>query len=165
MTEKDCCDNPQKEFVRHLTGTGTQVRLQCSSCGKIESKAQNRKTLNVDINTLNFSDTDFDQKRKDEYVAEYRKTWEEFKAAGKQHFLNQHSNYLSSDTWKTKRALVLKRDNYICQSCLQNKATQVHHLDYQYLQNEPLFKLISVCKKCHDTITAMDNGQDYDPIH
>jgi hypothetical protein len=38
----------------------------------------------------------------------------------------------------------------------RGRASQVHHLTYKHLRNEPLFELISVCVPCHDAITAMD---------
>jgi len=60
--------------------------------------------------------------------------------------------YLNSRIWKNKRDVVLKRDNYICQGCLKNKATEVHHLTYDNIYNELFFQLISVCKPCHNII-------------
>lgn len=166
IQDKNCCDNPNNLYVRHKTANGTQIRVQCFNCGKLGTKAQNRKEVNVDFETLKFSYLEFDKARQEKFSADYNWALTEFKRQRRNYFLNHHSNYLNSQTWKIKRDLVLKRDNYICQSCLQNKATQVHHLDYNYHMNEPLYKLISVCKHCHDIITAMDNNKDeYDNIH
>jgi 5-methylcytosine-specific restriction endonuclease McrA len=61
----------------------------------------------------------------------------------------QHAEYLQTNQWKTIRQKVLKRDNYLCQGCLQNPATEVHHKTYQNWQNELMFELISVCYDCH----------------
>jgi hypothetical protein len=69
--------------------------------------------------------------------------------------------YIGSNTWKLKRQRVLERDNYKCQSCLQNEASEVHHLTYSHLSNEPLFELVSVCKACHEAITLMDKERDF----
>ena len=61
----------------------------------------------------------------------------------------KYSQYLFSDKWKEIRKKVLKRDNYICQGCLENKAEEVHHKNYLHLFDELLFDLVSVCKSCH----------------
>jgi hypothetical protein len=65
----------------------------------------------------------------------------------------RYNIYLNSTRWKVKRKKILRRDNYLCQSCLKEKATQVHHLTYARAGNEPLFDLTSVCQSCHEIIT------------
>lgn len=57
--------------------------------------------------------------------------------------------YLQTEKWQRKRRAVLERDSYQCQACLSTKATQVHHLNYKHVGDEPLFDLISVCERCH----------------
>ena len=61
--------------------------------------------------------------------------------------------YLKSDAWKRKRYVVLKRDNWTCQSC-GAKATQVHHKKYAKYQigKEPIKWLVSLCKPCHQKL-------------
>jgi 5-methylcytosine-specific restriction endonuclease McrA len=61
------------------------------------------------------------------------------------------TTYLSSDDWKRKRALVLKRDQYRCMHC-GARATQVHHKRYarRNIGKEPIEWLVSVCKSCHE---------------
>ena len=73
-------------------------------------------------------------------------------------WLGLHSRYLLSSEWKTRKTAVLRRDGYICQACLQNPATQVHHLTYKHWGHEPLFDLVAVCKPCHDKITQLDRN-------
>ena len=60
--------------------------------------------------------------------------------------------------WQKKRLLVLKRDNFLCQACLMEKAKEVHHKSYRYWKNEPLFDLVAVCVKCHAEITSMNRS-------
>ena len=66
----------------------------------------------------------------------------------------KYKQYLNSELWKFKRKKVLERDNYLCQACLTNKADEVHHLTYDNCYDEPLFELISVCKRCHQKIES-----------
>jgi hypothetical protein len=70
-----------------------------------------------------------------------------------------YESYLLSPEWKARRTLVLARDAHLCQACRVNRATQVHHLSYAHLGREPLFELVSVCKPCHELITAIDHGE------
>lgn len=57
--------------------------------------------------------------------------------------------YLNSSAWKQLREKALKRDGHVCQGCLENIATEVHHLTYDNVGDELLFQLISVCRDCH----------------
>ena len=68
----------------------------------------------------------------------------------------RYNQYLASPAWQQKRALVLQRDNFLCQACRLAKASEVHHLSYAHLGNEPLVELVAVCRDCHNGITAMD---------
>jgi 5-methylcytosine-specific restriction endonuclease McrA len=60
-------------------------------------------------------------------------------------------SYLTSDNWKRKRAVVLKRDRYRCAFC-GGRATQVHHKRYtrRSIGREPIEWLVSVCRTCHE---------------
>ena len=64
-----------------------------------------------------------------------------------------YRQYLKSDAWKRKRYVVLKRDNWTCQSC-GAKATQVHHMKYAKYKigKEPIKWLVSICAPCHHKI-------------
>ena len=64
-------------------------------------------------------------------------------------------DYLKSDAWKRKRALVLKRDGYRCVFCA-SRATQVHHKKYapQNIGREPIDWLVAVCDGCHGKLHA-----------
>jgi 5-methylcytosine-specific restriction endonuclease McrA len=63
-----------------------------------------------------------------------------------------YREYLKSDAWKRKRYVVLKRDNWTCQSC-GAKANQVHHKKYaRNIGKEPIHWLVSLCTPCHKKI-------------
>lgn len=68
----------------------------------------------------------------------------------------QYIDYMQSPQWLVRREAVLQRDEYICQACCERTATEVHHLNYDHLGNEPMFDLVSVCHDCHEQITKMD---------
>jgi len=46
---------------------------------------------------------------------------------------------------------IKKRDNYTCQICSNTKNIDVHHVDLDKSNHEPL-NLISICRKCHRRI-------------
>jgi 5-methylcytosine-specific restriction endonuclease McrA len=62
-----------------------------------------------------------------------------------------NEEYLPSDEWQRKRAVVLKRDKFECVHC-GARATQVHHRRYarRRIGNEPIEWLVSVCAACHE---------------
>ncbi|MFN3528594.1 MAG: HNH endonuclease [Bacteroidia bacterium] len=61
-------------------------------------------------------------------------------------------SHLQSNYWRSIRLQVLERDEWLCQSCKQTKAIDVHHLTYKNLGNEELNDLISYCRPCHDEV-------------
>lgn len=63
-----------------------------------------------------------------------------------------YDEYLQSESWKSKRKVILNRDNHTCQSCLSERATQVHHLTYDRKYNELPNDLVSLCSDCHREI-------------
>ncbi|MCY4554379.1 MAG: hypothetical protein OXC79_11970 [Candidatus Poribacteria bacterium] len=80
---------------------------------------------------------------------EARKWWED-----------QYSRYLQSPTWKAKRQKVMKRANHICEGCLEQKATQVHHLTYERVGCEMLFDLVAICDRCHSNCHPQNNNKE-----
>jgi 5-methylcytosine-specific restriction endonuclease McrA len=65
---------------------------------------------------------------------------------------NTYQEYLSSEDWGRRRQAVLERDGGRCQACLKVEATQVHHKTYKHIYNEPLFDLVSICRRCHEML-------------
>ncbi len=64
----------------------------------------------------------------------------------------RYQAYLASEKWGIIRRRVLDRDKGLCQGCLQDKATEVHHRTYQNLFDEFAFELISLCSACHERL-------------
>jgi hypothetical protein len=67
----------------------------------------------------------------------------------------QYEDYLESDEWKHRRELVIERAGGVCESCLERRATQVHHVNYHSLYCEVLWDLRAVCKECHKKIHGL----------
>ena len=58
--------------------------------------------------------------------------------------------YYMSEKWRKKRELVFRRCNGLCEGCLKEFATHVHHQSYLLFKQELLFELRGLCKKCHE---------------
>ena len=84
------------------------------------------------------------EERERERAEENRRWWAWFRA------------YLESPAWAARRRAVLSRARGCCEACGWRPATQVHHLTYDHVGNEPLWELRAICKTCHDPITEQD---------
>lgn len=141
----------------------TIVRNQCNNCDAFIGKQISKSK--VDINNLPNGTIKFlNYEKKQNIITHKSSTFHrKYLAKTKEYFENrknqwykEYKEYLKSPEWKVKREKVLKRDNYICQGCLEKEATQVHHLSYKHIKNEPLFELVSICKECHDIVSKTD---------
>lgn len=139
------------KYVKRIKSNGGYlVNRQCFTCGKRDSKAYGFDLFGGKEGVSKLPD--FNEDLLNEfYEKESLKRQQEYEENKKQWF-ESYSEYLKSDKWKAKRLKVLKRDNYTCKACETNKATQAHHLSYEFVFDEPLFHLISVCTPCHDKI-------------
>lgn len=140
-------------YVKRIKSNGSPLlNKQCLTCGEADGKAYKM--------VLNFNDfPDYSEEKREAYYINQNIEREEKKQKERNAFFLEYNLYLKSETWMNKRTLVLKRDNYTCQSCLISQATQVHHTTYRHVYNELLFELVSVCKQCHDLITKLDRGE------
>jgi len=91
-----------------------------------------------------------------EWVKEAANDWhrhierlQEARAAEQEKRRAEYQEYLLSDKWRQRRALVLDRADGLCERCRQAPATQVHHLTYEHIFGELLFELVAVCDDCH----------------
>lgn len=67
----------------------------------------------------------------------------------------EYDEYLQSDEWAELRDRVLERDDWLCQGCLVNEATQVHHLTYKNVFEEFAWELKSICEDCHRRVHGL----------
>lgn len=168
----NCCKQPEKVFVRHTISDGRfQLKKQCKNCATSEGRCYPHKTVEnihalipsnyhresinneIRCDELEWMRASINaQKTHDLTIVEKNKEYENYK------------DYLRSPEWRRKRKLVLKRDLYICQACLVNSATEVHHITYEHVFNEFLFELVSVCRHCHENISSLDASLNHKKI-
>jgi len=138
------CLSHDMQFVKFTRQDGIQnLRKQCFCCGELSMDLKRSLVENFDdIQEFN-KDIRY---LKDEF---YKQVIVGLHRIKNEEAWDKYNEYLNSDKWKLKRKKVLERDNYLCQACLTNEAQEVHHLTYNNIYDEPLYELISVCKRCH----------------
>lgn len=164
-----CCDIPALHPVKLITSAGTiQVRNQCQNCGDLRPNSLGgySKELRENLPPVDEQKREGRQTKWSGMVKSFCGKVSEIRTnkqtIGKQQWMHAYNAYLNSPAWKAKRQLVLKRDNYLCQCCLDAYATQVHHKSYQFVDlkgNEPAFDLVAICVPCHEKIEAMKQQQ------
>jgi len=167
LDEINCPTSHEFEYRYHYSEGGIlQLFNQCTSCGKRADKGGSLKHSTIDNfkekvirGEINKFDDDL-YKNKSSVYENYnkylglkyykkQKEREEEREHDKTEWFKQHNEYLQTDQWKAIRLKVLKRDNFLCQACLDAPATEVHHLSYNHWRFELMFELLSVCSNCH----------------
>lgn len=157
VQEEFKCSHSESHITRRINSAGGEYYIrQCLICGQPVSTQLPKKSVLVPC-------PNFDQVLCDNWLAERDARYEELqtKEAGKTYakqgeWWDRYTAYLNSPEWQVRRKKVLARDNYLCQACLERKATQAHHLTYEHVFNEPLFELIAICEPCHTKLTQLD---------
>ena len=151
--EQKPCDNHVLRYAKWPQGNGYRIMQQCITCGQTQGTAVKQSKLNCSVDELHYGEPL--RQLYEKAVNEKRK--ELYERSNNENAIERRNRYemaLSSPHWKYIRQKVLKRDNHICQACLDAKAEEVHHLHYENLGNETALELVSVCKTCHEKIHA-----------
>jgi hypothetical protein len=126
-----------------------QDELECKlKCDKCDEVYMHPEYLNMHINCLDLADSNgiiYTKEHGDWFPLEHKTNRRE-----------EHQKYLRTSKWKEIRKKVLKRDDYTCQGCLENRATEVHHITYDNWKNEFMFELMSLCRECHSRFHKKD---------
>jgi len=167
LDEINCPTSHEFEYRYHYSEGGIlQLFNQCTSCGKRADKGGSLKHSTIDNfkekvirGEINKFDDDLYKNKSSVYenynkylgLKYYKKQQEreEEREHDKTEWFKKHNEYLLTDQWKAIRLKVLKRDNFLCQGCLEAPATEVHHLSYNHWRFELMFELLSVCSNCH----------------
>lgn len=154
------CDHPETEIRYRVIANGIkQYKEQCLVCGRPTTNNAIAHKKIPDIESV----LEWDQNLENSYMFQVQERAGEIRLEQLKQWQSRDTEwdkwyqaYISSPEWKDKRSRVLERDNYQCKACERRKATQVHHLTYKHVGDEPLFDLVSVCDTCHDRLTEMD---------
>lgn len=153
------CEHPNTKIrVRTNSAGAKMVGKQCLDCGRVSGGRYLKKSDYP--NASEPWDEDLEANSYNKYrnkISEITEKYIEIQNREDEDKRKAYEEYLKTDRWKDKRNLVLERDNYICCACRRRSATQVHHLTYQNLFNEPLFELVSVCDICHEHLHPWKN--------
>ena len=132
--------------------------IQCLACGQ-KVGARVRASEVSASKTIPAWDSHFEQRvwseyheKQECYKALRRFYHEQQRQIGREQWIAQYNRYLDSQEWKERRRQVLNRAGNVCEGCLSNKATEVHHLTYQNIGDEFLFELVAVCHPCHERL-------------
>jgi len=156
------CKHSETEMrLRVIAGGNKAIYVQCKTCGACCSNAIKRADLPPEryAGLPAFDDTlteRYAQKQKEHSrhnPLDEKQSWSADRKA-------KYASYLASPRWRAKREAVMERDAHVCQACLQDGATEVHHLTYAHIFDEPLFDLVAICAPCHRRI----HGLDYEEI-
>lgn len=164
------CEHDNTHVTRYTQSNGVQIaRVQCKNCG---TALGNKKKADYDFDNLPV----FDKQLGDAWHEQCKKVREAYwrsvkmrKEEDRAEWWRDYDRYLHSPEWRRVQQAVLQRDNHICQACLRNKATHVHHLSYE-LYNQvgrsAAFELVAVCRPCHEQIHPhMSEMQDMLTYH
>jgi len=148
-TDEDYFINPKNYSVYN----------QCQNCGSKVGTAL-KDTGSLDIETFDRELQERGLKERSDIKNLSGEIEERRKKRRHLNFEIEYEEYLKSERWKKIRQIVLDKDNNLCQSCLVEVATEVHHTDGQFRFNEPLFSLVSVCSDCHRVITEIERKRN-----
>lgn len=177
------CHHEDQHVTRFTQRNGVEIaRVQCRICGR---GLGNKKKSEYDFENLPLFDDEL-RNTWNEKCRKLRETrWQRRQDQWAQQLLireaerqeesiewwQQYNQYLRSPEWRKIRQAVLKRDNYLCQACLRNKASHVHHLSYELynkIGRSAAFELVAICRPCHEQIhpdmsQAQDELTNYNP--
>lgn len=159
------CEHQRTEVrVKQYPDAGPRRLRQCLDCGQRRPGSIGPEVPHV-LQCRPWDDA-LESAGQAKLAADREAYWETYRAkrakGNSEAELEWRANYdrvIASPEWAKRRRVVLRRDGNICQACLEERATEVHHKTYAHLGNEPLFDLVAVCRPCHESITEMDRAR------
>lgn len=149
------CLHESEVLVCRTVGSSEAFGYQCRTCGRWRGTKKTSLSFHQRQSAAAY-DPELSRQYQEKKWQQVRENNEAIRAEQNAAWWEAYDEYLSSQTWKDKRAWVLARDKGECQACLKRPATEVHHLTYKHVGNEPLFELIAICSICHEALTKMD---------
>lgn len=158
FNERECKHSETAPFRVRIANGAVQVRDCCTHCGERVGTALSQKNKSW-LETLPWQSPELSNtytNRRDAERSVILLDLAKRQYAERGRFTKSYTEYLASDAWKSKRALVMNRCGSKCEGCGAANATDIHHLTYRHLFNEFLFELIGLCRDCHNRITEED---------
>lgn len=146
----ECMKHDSRLVRKQTVNGGWQYTYQCQRCGRIDYGKTGHgswvpKPADCDLDLLPLWDDELQQ-----HIAKHARLMaQEERAEHRDERRREYDEYLESDEWAARRVIVLKRDRYLCQGCLECEATDIHHLTYERLFSELLCDLVGLCRDCH----------------
>lgn len=156
FNQSECPHGSTTAYRVRIANGALQVRNCCVECGERVGTALSQKERPW-VESLPWQPEEHAASYKSRRDAERRTMLLDLarrQYAERGRFTKSYSEYMDSEAWRVKRALVLKRCGGVCEGCGAAKATEAHHVSYVHLFNEFLFELLGLCHDCHDRITT-----------
>lgn len=150
--QADACSHPATIVVCEPDSLERpQYFERCDHCGlKLSSAISHEKAKAAGISDRTREDVEALSAR---YTNERRSRYDAMLTAAAERCqgLNRQSydDYLRSPAWQRRSAKIIERANGICEGCLTNPATEVHHMSYEHVGAEFAFELLALCGPCH----------------
>lgn len=156
------CPHSDVEVRKKTDRTGRiMLAKQCLQCGQPQSTYLSRN--GIDLNAIKPWDVDLQNDYWKKRSAESAARWQAEKDEKDRAWWARYHAYVNVNNpkWVAKRNAVFARDNYVCTAKMERctgTADHAHHLTYKNLENEPLFELATVCRRCHEQIHGREIG-------
>jgi hypothetical protein len=145
------CQIHDSRLVRKRNSAGNWMyTYQCLACGQIDRAKTGHgpwvpKPADLDLEAVPLWSDD---------IADRAMKAAKFAAASaqaekNQEWIDRYQSHLASDYWHALRQKALRRDNWLCQGCLEAAAEHIHHMTYERLGQELLCDVVSLCTDCH----------------
>ncbi len=147
------CDCTETRITEQtIQGGSTRYVKQCQKCGRSVGSAIKKSSINYQPQQFNTELRDYHEDIRQTTFTIFEEQRAKQKEEKQAAFDKKYQEYMASDLWQVRRIRVLLRDDYKCQGCLEQPATDVHHITYDRLGDELLIDLVSLCRGCHDKI-------------
>lgn len=123
-----CTDCGQETIIYPSSRSNLKMGTKYIICGDCKKKRENKQLLSI---------------------IEYRQDCEERQLLLEQLKSMPYKEYLCTEHWRKISYTAMKKANFKCQLCNDDKKLNVHHRTYERRGNELPTDLIVLCKNCH----------------
>lgn len=152
------CDGGFAAMRRRFVGGNETLHVQCTTCGRSISGSVPKREC-FEFSSLEQWDDALVEAWRAKEAAEWRAQMHAHQA--KIEYLEttretrrvRYANWLrTSPEWRSVRARVMRRANFVCECCLEAEARDVHHETYELGVLPPAWLLRAVCRTCHQSL-------------